>query len=291
MRRIFFTLFLTALFPAISLAQNMHVYVGQNGERLTQLGTDSVWLGKGDGCDVPVLTFVNCKAALVVNDSVKATLPLSHGSSLHAVYGDADTEVELNKVERATLSPSAPFATIYSPFRLVVPSGCEVYVPQLDKATNVFLLNDSTRLAPGTIVPPETAMVIYGESPVSFAITNDIPTCKLVSALYGSSQKIPAPTQNAVYTFSHDKDDASKFGFFRYVGEFLNPGFAYFVSDKFSMSSVNYLPLSLQHGVTGVADVLDNGCSAVNGKFMRNGRIIIVKDSKVYLLNGMNAKP
>lgn len=212
---------------------------------------------------------------------------MSHGGELVVEWTTTLGEGELN---RLTKSPTAkrPFATIYSPFQLVVPEGCDVYAPSFDPKSNLLYLGN--KLEAGAIVPPETALTLHGMSSVNFAFSADAATCSPTSALSGTALKIDVPTGEPVYTYGIGKTgpQTGKFGLFRYTGTTLGAGLCWLQTDK--AQGANYIGLmfdSLPTGVDGVERALSAGRTV---KVVENGRVVIKTANRKYNINGHEEK-
>lgn len=196
-------------------------------------------------------------------------------------------EGELN---RLTKSPTAkrPFATIYSPFQLVVPEGCDVYAPSFDPQSNLLYLGN--KLEAGAIVPPETALTLHCTSPVDFSFSAAAATCSPTSALSGTALKIDVPTDVTVYTYGIGKTgpQTGKFGLFRYTGKTLGAGLCWLQTAK--AQGANYIGLmfdSLPTGMDGVERALSAGRTV---KVVENGRVVIKTANRKYNINGQEEK-
>lgn len=152
----------------------------------------------------PRVHFVDGKAVMTIGETRVAALPMENGGELVVSYTTDVAEADLNKVTKKP-TEQKPFATIYSPFQLVVPSGSEVYAPVFDPGNKLLHFADDQRVAEGGIVPIETPLVIHGTSPVEFTFSATDPTCGLKSDLSGSSLKIDTPTDATIFTFGIGK--------------------------------------------------------------------------------------
>lgn len=267
-------------------AQTIYVHVEQEGKPLEQLGTAEFDVSTDSQ---PCVEFVDGKAVMTINGNRVASLPMSSNGTLVIEHQKTETVTNINKV---TKSPSElhPYVTLYSPFQLKVPSGCEAFVPKYDPNDDVLLLNASTQATPGAIVPPETALVVSGTEAVDFEITAQHPTCTLQSGLTGSSLKITPSTELTVFTFGVGKSGSNKdkYGFYRFTGNTLNPGLCYLVYNPIG-SFVNAVLLS-HTTTTGIAPTLLNDYHTQHAKYIENGRVIIRKDNRKYYINGQEAK-
>ena len=268
----------------IAHAQSIYTYVQQNGEKLGQLGTASFEVNAGSN---PTVEFVDGKAVMTIGNNKVASLPMSHGGELVVEWTTTLDEGELN---RLTKSPTAerPFATIYSPFQLVVPEGSDVYAPSFDPNSNLLYLGN--KLAAGDIVPPETALTLHGTSPVDFAFSADAATCSPTSALSGTALKIDVPAIETVYTYGIGKTgpQTGKFGLFRYTGTTLGAGLCWLQTNKTQVAS--YIGLmfdSLPTGMDGVERALYGGRTV---KVVENGRVMIKTANRKYNINGQEEK-
>lgn len=263
-------------------AQKAYTYVRQDGKDLTQLGTAAF-----DVSANPQVQFVDGKAVMTIDGTSVASLPMSDGGELVVSFTTDVAEADLNKVTKSP-TEQRPYATIYSPFQLVVPTGSEVYAPVFDQDNKLLHLAGGQLVAGGDIVPVETPLVIHGSSPVDFTFSATAPNCNLTSNLSGSSLKIATPTDATIYTFGIGTDEQHQgvFGLFRYTGKSLNPGFCYLQVEK---EQGNFLALSFDPYLTGVKDVEASATQTVT-KRVENGRIVIVKAGKKYNTNGQNIK-
>lgn len=249
-----------------------------------QLGTASFEVNAGSN---PTVEFVDGKAVMTIGDNKVASLPMSHGGELVVEWTTTLGESELN---RLTKSPTdlRPFATIYSPFQLVVPEGSDVYAPSFDPSSNLLYLGN--KLAAGDIVLPETALTLHGTSTVNFAFSADAATCSPTSALSGTALKIDVPADETVYTYGIGKTgpQKGKFGLFRYTGTTLGAGLCWLQTDKTQVAS--YIGLmfdSLPTGMDGVERALYGGRTV---KVVENGRVMIKTANRKYNINGQEEK-
>lgn len=268
----------------IAHAQSIYTYVQQDGVKLEQLGTASFEVNAGSN---PTVEFVDGKAVMTIGGNKVASLPMSHGGELVVEWTTTLGESELN---RLTKSPTAerPFATIYSPFQLVVPEGSDVYAPSFDPSSNLLYLGN--KLAAGDIVPPETALTLHGTSTVDFAFSAAAATCSPKSSLSGTALKIDVPADGTVYTYGigNTGPQTGKFGLFRYTGKTLGAGLCWLQTDKTQVAS--YIGLmfdSLPTGVDGVERALYAGRTV---KVVENGRVVIKTANRKYNINGQEEK-
>lgn len=286
MRQLFLLFCMLSVTGGIAHAQSIYTYVQQNGEKLGQLGTASFEVNAGSN---PAVEFVDGKAVMTIGDNKVASLPMSHGGELVVEWTTTLGGSELN---RLTKSPTdkRPFATIYSPFQLVVPEGSDVYAPSFDSSSNLLYLVPENKLAAGAIVPPETALTLHGTSSVDFAFSADAATCAPTSALSGTALKIAVPTDETVYTYGIGKTgpQEGKFGLFHYTGKTLSAGLCWLQTNK--TQGASYIGLmfdSLPTGMDGVERALYAGRTV---KVVENGRVMIKTTDRKYNINGQKEK-
>jgi len=287
MKRLIFVFSLLSFAGGKIYAQKAYTYVRQNGTKLEKLGTAAFDVGEKSQ---PRVHFVDGKAVMTIGETRVAALPMKNGGELVVSYTPDVAEADLNKVTKKP-TEQKPFATIYSPFQLVVPSGSEVYAPVFNPDNMLLHFADDQRVAEGGIVPVETPLVIHGTSPVEFTFSATDPTCGLTSDLRGSSLKIDTPTDATVFTFGIGKTGphTGEFGLSRYTGTSLNPGVCFLQVAKEKVQDVNFVALSFEPYVTGVKDLKTRESQPVT-KRVEHGRVVIVKAGKKYNTNGQNIK-
>lgn len=232
----------------------VHVYaeqnVNQNVGKVEQLGT-AVF---GTQYTTPTVSFVNGKAVMTIGNTTVASVPVSNGGVMVvdccAFDEGDDAHADLNKITKSpSVTENRPYVTLFSPFQVVVPEGCEVYAPEFDSSTETLLLTNANKLPAGAVVPVETPLVVKGDKSVDFTFSANHATCKPESALSGTSLRILTPTDGTVFTFGHDKQDKSLYGLFKYVGETLPPGVAYLKAAAGETSTKN-IPVVLDDSET-----------------------------------------
>lgn len=288
MKRAFFVFSMLSLSGATTLAQNIHVHVEQEGKRLEQLGTAEFEVNADSH---PCVEFVNGKAVMTINGNRVAALPMSSDGTLVVEHQSPNADTPLNTV---TKTPSAehPYVTLYSPFQLKVPSGCEVFVPEYDPNKDALLLNSNTQATAGSIVPPETALIVSGSEAVNFEFTAQTPTCSLQSGLSGSSLKIYPSAGQTIFTLGVGKSgpNKGKYGFYRFTGTTLNPGLCYLVYNPIENPFYPAAVLLSHSTTTGISPTLFYNSPTQDGKYIENGKVIIRKENKKYYINGQEAK-
>lgn len=288
MKRAFFVFSMLSLSGATTLAQNIYVHVEQEGKQLEQLGTAEFEVNADSQ---PCVEFVDGKAVMTINGNRVAALPMSSDGTLVVEHQSPNADTPLNTV---TKTPSAehPYVTLYSPFQLKVPSGCEVFVPEYEPNENVLLLNSNTQATAGSVVPPETALIVSGSKAVNFEFTAQAPTCSLKSGLSGSSLKISPATDDIIFTFGIGKsgNNEGNYGFYRFKGTTLNPGLCYLVLNPIESPVLPAAVLLSYSTTTGISPTFFYDTPTQDGKYIENGKVIIRKENKKYYINGQEAK-
>ena len=197
MRRLLIIFSLLSLLGGRAHAQHLYASVWQNGAELESLGTADFNV---DADSPATVEFVDGKAVMTIGDHRVASLLMSDGGELVLAF---ETTLADGAINRVVKSPSErlPYATVYSPFQLVVPSGCEVYAPTFDSGSMTLHAGDAERLKDGDIVPPETPLLVHGTGNLFFGFSAGAPTTSPASALSGSSLKIDRPADATIFTF------------------------------------------------------------------------------------------
>lgn len=160
----------------------VHVYaeqnVNQNVGKVEQLGT-AVF---GTQYTTPTVSFVNGKAVMTIGNTTVASVPVSNGGVMVvdccAFDEAADAHDTMNKITKSPSATDRPYVTLFSPFQVVVPEGCEVYAPEFDPSTETLLLTNANKLSAGDVVPVETPLVVKGDKSVDFTFSANHATCK-----------------------------------------------------------------------------------------------------------------
>lgn len=271
-------------------AQKAYTYVQQNGAKIDKLGTAAFDLSDGSH---PTVEFdENGKAVMKIGNNTVAALPMSDKGQLVVEFEATVPEADLNKV---TKTYSNDYATLYSPFQLIVPasSTVEVYAPTYDATSHVVKCNSTTQIAAGAVIPAEKALLLKNAGSIEFTISAGAATDTHVSALSGSSLMIDVPSVadgNTLYTLGHETT-TNEYGFFLYTGSKLNPGLAWLVADPLSANAAKYIPFSFDDDdVTAVSGLEAETSQRRDGKFIENDRVVIIKNGKKYNLNGQEVK-
>ena len=286
MRRLLFIFSLLSLLGGRAHAQHLYASVRQNGAELESLGTADFNV---DADSEPTVEFVDGKAVMTIGGHRVAALPMSDGGELVLAF---ETTLANDALNRVVKSPTErlPYATVYSPFQLVVPSGCEVYAPTFDSGSMTLHAGDAERLKDGDIVPPETPLLVHGKGELPFVFSAETPTTSTVSALSGSSLKINRPTDATIFTFGIGKSGTHKdeFGLFRYTGSTLGAGLCY-LSEP-TAAAASFVGISFDSTTDGIGSIETPATQHRVTKYIDHGRIVISKNGRKYNLNGQTLK-
>lgn len=286
MRRLLFIFSLLSLLGGRAHAQHLYASVWQNGAELESLGTAAFSVGADSPATVE---FDNGKAVMTIGDHPVASLPMSDGGELVLAFETTLADGAINHVVKSP-SERLPYATVYSPFQLVVPSGCEVYAPTFDGCSMTLHAGDAQQLKVGDIVAPETPLLVHGTGELFFGFSADAPTSTPVSALSGSSLKIACPTDATIFTFGIGKSGAhqGEFGLFRYTGSTLGAGLCYLGVPTTSPAS--FVGISFDSTTDGIGSIEHPATQHRVTKYIDHGRIVISKNGRKYNLNGQTLK-
>lgn len=289
MRRLLIIFSLLSLLGGRAHAQHLYASVRQNGAELESLGTAAFSVGADSPATVE---FDNGKAVMTIGGHRVASLPMSEGGELVVAF---ETTLADGAINRVVKSPSLrlPYATVYSPFQLVVPSGCEVYAPTFDSGSMTLHAGETERLKAGDIVAPETPLLVHGTAPLVFgfsAAAATAATASPVSALSGSSLKINRPTDATIFTFGIGKSGTHKdeFGLFRYTGSTLGAGLCYLSVP--SATAASFVGISFDSTTDGIGSLETPATQHRVTKYIDHGRIVISKNGRKYNLNGQTLK-
>lgn len=241
----------------------------------------------------PTVKFINGRAVMKIGKTTVASISVIDGGVLvvEPLPIGKEEEVEAKEYNKITKSPSTekPYVTVYSPFQLVVPTGCEVYAPEYNAATHTLRLNSSNQIPAGAIVPAETPLVVKGTQDVDFEFSVNAATCAPKTDLSGTALRISTPTDGTVYTFGRDKNDLSLYGLFRYVGKTLPAGVAYLKAK--ANATAKFIPMSFDEDDTSDPTNILNTATPQRTqpsvvKQIVNGQLLIKRGGKVYNANG-----
>jgi len=286
MRRLLIIFSLLSLLGGRAHAQHLYASVRQNGAELESLGTAAFSVGADSPATVE---FDNGKAVMTIGGHRVASLPMSDGGELVLAFETTLADGAINHVVKSP-SPSLPYATVYSPFQLVVPSGCEVYAPTFDGSSMTLHAGDAQQLKVGDIVPPETPLLVHGTGELSFGFSAETPTTTPASALSGSSLKINRPTDATIFTFGTGKSGTHKgeFGLFRFTGSTLGAGLCYLSVP--SVAAASFVGISFDSTTDGIGSIEHPATRLGVTKYIDHGRIVISKNGRKYNLNGQTLK-
>lgn len=240
----------------------------------------------------PTVQFINGKAVMKIGKSTVASVSVIDGGVLvvEPLPFDKEEKEEAKNNNKITKSPSTekPYVTVYSPFQLVVPTGCEVYAPEYNAATQMLRLNSSNQIPAGAIVPAETPLVVKGIQSVDFQFSVNAATCAPKTDLSGTALRISTPTDGTVYTFGRDKNDHSLYGLFRYIGTTLPAGVAYLKTN--GAATAKFIPMSFDEDdasdPTNILNTTSQHTQPSVVKQIVNGQLLIKRGGKVYNANG-----
>lgn len=286
MRRLLIIFSLLSLLGGRAHAQHLYASVRQNGTELESLGTAAFSVGADSPATVE---FDEGKAVMTIGGHRVAALPMSDGGELVLAF---ETTLADGAINRVVKSPSErlPYATVYSPFQLVVPSGCEVYAPTFDCGSMTLHAGDAERLQAGDVVPPETALLVHGTGNLFFGFSAGAPTTLPASALSGSSLKIDRPADATIFTFGIGKSGThqGEFGLFRYTGSTLGAGLCYLSVP--SAPAASFVGISFDSTTDGIGSIEHPATRLGVTKYIDHGRIVISKNGRKYNLNGQTLK-
>lgn len=286
MRRLLIIFSLLSLLGGRAHAQHLYASVWQNGAVLESLGTAAFSVGADSE---PMVEFVGGKAVMTIGGHRVAALPMSDGGELVLAF---ETTLANDALNRVVKSPTErlPYATVYSPFQLVVPSGCEVYAPTFDSGSMTLHAGDAQRLKAGDIVPPETPLLVHGSGSFVFGFSAADHTVEPASSLSGSSLKIARPTDATIFTFGIGKSGThqGEFGLFRYTGSTLGAGLCYLSVP--TPAAASFVGISFDSTTDGIGSIEHPATRLGVTKYIDHGRIVISKNGRKYNLNGQTLK-
>lgn len=292
-------LFLFAIHASVANAQ-VYAYVEQkeyNSVEQKEVSVEVTKLGKAvinTQYSTPTVQFINGRAVMKIGKSTVASVSVIDGGVLvvEPLPFDKDEEVEAKEYNKITKSPSTekPYVTVFSPFQLVVPTGCEVYAPEYDASTQMLRLNSGNQIPAGAIVPAETPLVVKGTQSVDFQFSVNAATCAPKTDLSGTALSISTPTDGTVYTFGRDKNDLSLYGLFRYVGKTLPAGVAYLKTKANATTAAKFIPMSFdENDASDPTNILNTTPQRTQPSVVKqivNGQLLIKRGGKVYNANG-----
>lgn len=286
MRRLLIIFSLLSLLGGRAHAQHLYASVRQNGTELESLGTADFSV---DADSPATVEFVDGKAVMTIDGHRVAALPMGDGGELVLAFETTLANGALNRVVKSP-TERLPYATVYSPFQLVVPSGCEVYAPTFDGSSMTLHAGETERLKAGDIVAPETPLLVHGSGSFSFDFSAADHTVEPASALSGSSIKIARPTGAPIFTFGIGKSvtHQGEFGLFRYTGSTLGAGLCYLSVP--SATAASFVGISFDSTTDGIGSIETPATQHRVTKYIDHGRIVISKNGRKYNLNGQTLK-
>ena len=221
-RIINFFLFLLAIHASVANAQ-IYAYVEQkeyDTKEQKEVLVEVTKLGRAvinTQYSTPTVQFINGRAVMTIGQRTVASGSVIDGGVLvvEPLPSDKEEKEEAKIYNKITKSPSTktPYVTVFSPFQLVVPTGCEVYAPQYDASTQMLRLNSGNRISAGAIAPAETPLVVKGTQDVDFLFSINAATCAprptLVAPPYASTRRQMAPYTPLVTTRTTTRSTAS----------------------------------------------------------------------------------
>lgn len=219
---------------------------------------------------------------LAGNGNNVAALPMSNGVMMCLSYSNHD---ESENKKSINVDAASTFSSV---FQVVVPEGVDVYAPAYDEQTGAVVLDESKKLAAGTILPCGTGVIIKHNGKVDFAYSEEI-SSEVESCLIGTAVATPVSEFNGVLFTLGNKD--GKLSFDKYEQEMTETGKAYFILND-NDAEAPKLDFG-EEEVTAIteidADRLTNGDNAYNlvGQRLnanaRNYNGIVIKDGKKYI--------
>jgi hypothetical protein len=287
-------LFLFAIHASVVNAQ-IYAYVEQKEydskeqKEVTKLGRAVI----NTQYSTPTVQFINGRAVMTIDKNAVASVSVIDGGVLvvEPLPFDKEEKEEAKKYNKITKEPTTerPYVTVFSPFQLVIPTGCEVYAPEYNASTQMLRLNNGNKIPAGAIVPAETPLVVKGTQRVDFQFSVNAATCAPKTDLSGTAVRIKTPQDGTVYTFGRDKNDLSLYGLFRYVSTTLPPGVAYLKTN--GAATAKFIPMQFDDDdPSAPTDILNTATpqrmkpSVV--KQIVNGQLLIKRGGKVYNANG-----
>lgn len=298
-RIINFFLFLFAIHASVANAQ-VYAYVEQkeyNSVEQKEVSVEVTKLGRAvinTQYSTPTVQFINGRAVMTIGQRTVASGSVIDGGVLvvECLPSDKEEKEEANIYNKITKSPSTktPYVTVFSPFQLVVPTGCEVYAPEYDVSTQMLRLNSGNKIPAGAIVPAETPLVVKGTQSVDFQFSVNAATCAPKTDLSGTAVRIYTPTDGTVYTFGHATTDPLLYGLFHYVGKTLPAGVAYLKTKANATTAAKFIPMSFDEDdasdPTNILNTTPQRTQPSVVKQIVNGQLLIKRGGKVYNANG-----
>jgi len=302
MKRLFILSLMMSVGIGMAHAQKAYTYIQQKGTAVPENGVACYDL---DNDDVTMEFDQNGNAIVEVASQTVAQLKTKGGAQLAVQLNNpsiqkSDGSGVLTLNELTVKINSEGYATLYSPFLLTATTTgtAKIYAPTFDQENKKLVLNSGTEILGGSVIPFNTGLMLKsdGEQTVNFTISTGSAVASHVSALSGSAVRLVPSTDvdvesgNTIYTLGHDKT-TNKFGFFCYTGEYLNPGKAFLVAPTMpEQSAARYVRFYFGDESTAISTVSNEKMAGSDGKYLENGRIVIVKNGKKYNTNGQEMR-
>lgn len=269
-----------ALFFSVSIANAQNVAVTK-----VMQGTNVTPLESAQFLTTDILSAEfdsNGKLIMKVGSNIVAELPMKHDAVMNVNFGTYDADA--NKLQ--TTVSTAGYSTMYSAFQTTVPEtdGLEVYAPIYDNG--VLRMNPSTKVAAGTVLAPGTGIILKAPAG-SYNFTYASTTASNVeSALDGTSVVTPVTDFAGKTIYSLAKENGVV-AFYHYTGDNTVAGKAFLTTDHSSAKAVQFI---FDDEATNISSLNQEKKTSLNGKFIENGRIVIVKGYKKYNTAGQTIK-
>lgn len=291
------------MFEGIGMAhaQKAYTYIQQIGTAVPENGVACYDLDN----DVTMEFDQNGNAIVNVDSRTVAQLKTKDGAQLAVQLNNpsiqkSDGSGVLTPNEISVKINSEGYATLYSPFLLTATATgtAKIYAPTFDQENMKLVLNSGTEILGESVIPFNTGLMLKsdGEQTVNFTISAGSATDNHVSDLSGSVVKLVAITDvavssgNTIYTLGHETT-TNEFGFFKYTGEYLNPGKAFLVAPIIPVqSTAKFVHLYFGNDITAISSTIEEQLVDRNGIYLENGRIVIVKNGKKYNTNGQEMR-
>lgn len=209
-----------------------------------------------------------------------AEMPLVDNSIMEIEFSTLDNSTN----KRSLNITSAGYGTFYSAFQTLVPeNGIEVYAPTNNDGK--LQLNEETLLAPGSVLPAATGVIVKNAGDYEFIYTDDGAE-KVNTSLSGSAIELPVSYFGGdIYSLSKKN---GKVAFYHYTPEYTKPGKAFLVVEKGTDIKQYYFEEEGEEE-TGIATLSDDSdttsdmFNAAGQKVDKDYKGIIIKKGKKYL--------
>lgn len=213
------------------------------------------------------------------NGNNVAELPMSPGVRMKLSYSSFN---ELENSKSLNVDAASTFSSV---FQIVVPEGVDVYAPAYDEQTGAMVVDESKKLAAGTVLPAGTGVIIIHNGEVKLAYSEDIAS-DVESCLTGSAVATPVSEFGGNLFTLGNKD--GKLSFNKYEKQMTETGKAYFIlNDKDAEAP----KITLEGDATAIMEVEslrpanDNAYNIAGQRLSQEGRNykgIVIKNGKKY---------